>query len=419
MVSATATLMVFAACPAVRTARASACDREQGSTTPSDRFWRRVALTGQSAIGILVVLTGTLLVASFTRLWQEDIGFDRRRTAVVDVTARGMQDPVRRPALLDDAVRIAEGVPGVERLSALNGPFLRNAIAGSSFAPPAGATDVIAQDVPVSSGFFETSGIRLVAGRFPTDEEIEGARPVAVVSDRLARAFWPGDDPLGQVLSGRDGVVVVVGVVADIRVVGLEERQTTAELYVPLRFAEPGRDRVLLLRTAGDGDGVARRVAAAIVRERPELMVTRAESVDTALSKTVRARQFQTLLFGGFAAATLVLLGVGMFGVVAMHTASRGREIGVRMALGATASVVRRLVLIESLLPVLAGLALGGAAAWWTTGLMASLIYGVGPYNPGLWATAAAFVLATAAVAAWLPAVRASRVDPQTVLHAP
>jgi ABC-type antimicrobial peptide transport system permease subunit len=147
-------------------------------------------------------------------------------------------------------------------------------------------------------------------------------------------------------------------------------------------------------------------------------MVTRAESVDAALAVTVRARQFQSALFGAFAVATLVLLGVGTFGTIAMNTASRAREIGVRMALGATTSAVRRMVLAESLAPVLVGLSIGGTAAWWTTGLLASLIYGVGPHNPQLWAMAAAFVLGTAMVAAWLPALRASRVDPLVVLRA-
>ena len=420
ILSATATLMTFAAWPAVRVARSSVFTgvREQGSTPSSARFWRRLALTGQSALGILVVLAGTVLVAGFARLWHEEVGFDRERTALVDVSARGIQDPARRAAALDGALRIAREVRGVEQVSALGGPFLRNAIAGSTFTPPPGAEDVIVQDVPVSSGFFEIAGIRLLSGRFPGADEIDGARPVAVISDGVARTFWPDREPLGQTLSRRDGSVVVVGVVADIRVVGLEERQKTAEIYFPLGLTQARRDRVLWIRTADDGDEVARRVAAAIVRERQDLIVTRAESVNTALSATVKAREFQSLLFGVFAAATITLLAVGMFGIVAMHTTARRREIGVRMALGASGRAVRRMVLLDNILPVLAGVSLGGGTAWWTMGLLAGLVYGAALYDLRVWAAAASFVLVTAALAAWLPALRASRVDPQSVLRA-
>lgn len=419
MLSSTMTLMAFATWPAVRAARSVVFRgiREHGSTPSSARFWRRLALTGQSALGLLVVLSGTLLVAGFTRLWREDVGFERAGRALVEVTARAIQDSARHVAALDDAVKIASGVPGVEDVSSLSGPFLRNAIAGSAFATPPDASDVIVQDIPVAGRFFETAGIRLVSGRFPTREELEGGRPIAVVSDTVARAFWPDREPLGQVLSGRDASIIVVGVVADIRVVGLEERQKTAEIYFPMRLAGAQRDRVLLIRTTDDGNQVARRAAAAIARERPDLIVTRAESMNTALSTTVKARQFQSLAFGVFAAATIALLAVGTFGIVAMHTAGRRREIGVRIALGASAPGVRRLILFESLLPVFAGVVFGSVVASWTTGLLGSLVYGVGPYDLRLWAAAAACVVGTAALAAWAPALRASRIDPQTVLR--
>jgi len=420
LAAATSTLLAFAAWPAFRAARNSAYAglRQASGATRAGARWRRVALAAQSAIGILVVLSGTLLLAGFATLWREDAGIDRSETAVVDVTARGIRDPAQRTAALDEAVRVASRVPGVTRVSGFGGAFLRNAIGGSAFEAPPGALDVIAQDVPVSAGFFATAGIQLLAGRLLADDEIEAGWPVAVVSDNLARAFWPGREALGQLLSGPRGAVTVVGIVKDVRTVGLEERQPTVEIYVPMAIAAPQRDRVLFLRAAGDPDDVAREVAAAIRRALPDVMITRAESIDSALAGTVRTRQFQTVLFGAFACAALVLLGVGMFGAVAMNTAARSREIGVRMALGATAARVRRMVIGENLAPVVAGVLIGGTGAWWTTAFLASLIYGVGAHDPRLWALAASFVLATALGAAWLPARRASRVDPQVVLRA-
>jgi putative ABC transport system permease protein len=416
--AATSTLLAFAAWPAFRVARSSAyagLRQNSGATRTSGRV-RRVALAAQSAIGIVVVLSGTLLLAGFATLWREDPGIERSNTAIVDVTARAIRAPAQRALALDEAVRVASRVPGVLRVSGFGGAFLVNAIGGSVFETPPGALDVIAQDVPVSSGFFETSGIRLISGRALTDDEATSGRPAAVVSDDLARAFWPGREAIGQLLSGPRGAVTVVGVVQDVRIVGLEERQATAEIYVPMAIAAPQRDRVLLLRSAGDPDDAARAVAAAIRRALPDVLITRAASIDTALAGTVKTRQFQAALFGAFGCAALVLLGVGMFGAVAMNTAGRSREIGVRMALGATAARVHRMVIAENLAPVAAGLLVGILGAWWTTKLLASLIYGAGAHDPRLWALAASFVLATALVAAWLPARRASRVDPQVVL---
>jgi putative ABC transport system permease protein len=420
LATATSTLVAFAAWPAFRAARNSAYTglRQASGATRAGARWRRVALASQSAIGILVVLSGTLLLAGYATLWREDAGIDRSRTAVVDVTARAIRDPAQRSAALDEAVRIAARVPGVVGVSGLGGSFLRNAIGGSAFETPHGALDVIAQDVPVSAGFFATAGVRLLAGRLLADDEVDAGRPVAVVSDDLAKAFWPGRDALGQLIAGPRGAVTVVGIVDDVRIVGLEERQPTAEIYIPMAFAAPQRDRVIILRAAGDATDAARDVAAAIRRALPGVMITRAASIDSALAGTVTTRRFQAVFFGAFACAALVLFGVGMFGAVAMNTAARSREIGVRMALGATAVRVRRMVITENLAPVAAGVIIGGVAARWTTTLLASLIYGVGAHDARLWALAASFVLTMALVAAWLPARRASRVDPQVVLRA-
>ena len=183
-----------------------------------------------------------------------------------------------------------------------------------------------------------------------------------------------------------------------------------------MRFAAARPERTLFLRTSEDADEVARRVAAAIRQAAPQIMLMRAESVDAALAETVRPRQLHTMLFGSFAAAAVVLFGVGTFGAVAMSTASRSREIGVRIALGASAGRILRMVIAQNITPVVAGLLIGATASWWTTALLGSLIYGVAPRDPRLWTLSALFVLATALAATWLPAWKASRTDPQMVL---
>jgi predicted permease len=419
--AATSTLLIFTSWPAIRVARSAAYSaiRHASGATRGRSGWRHAVIAAQSALGIVVVLAGSLLVVGFARLWNEDVGFDREHTAVVDVTARSVRDPARQAAILDEAVRVAGRVPGVTQASALGGAFLRNAIGGSTFENPAGALDVTAQDIPVSAGFFETAGVRLVAGRLPTNEELENAHPVVVVSDNLARSFWPGREPIGQVLNGRRGAVTVVGIVQDVRVVGLEERLRTAEIYVPMTLGPPLRDRTVLLSVpAGAADETARAAARAIRDALPEIMVTRAESMDRALLGTVRTRQFQSVLFGAFACAGLVLFGVGVFGLIAMNTAARSREIGVRMALGASAPSVRRMVIGENLAPVLTGLTVGAAAAWWLTRLIAAFLYGISAHDPRVWALSVFVIVVTAMAAAWVPARRASRIDPLVVLKA-
>jgi predicted permease len=414
---AMSTVLGLAAWPVVKAAKDDPCATvKQTGGRRVRTLARRASLAAQSAIGMLVVLAGTLLLAGFAMIWTEDPGIQRTQTALVDVSVRAVTDAGRQKVLLDEAVQIAAHVPGVVEASAVGGAFLRNAITGSDFVAPAGARDVIVMDVPVVPRFFDTAGIRLVAGRFPTDQEIERAHPVAIVSQDVARAFWPGREALGQVLTSPRGAVSIIGIAADVRVVGLEERQPTAEIYVPMGFADRQRDRVLFLKTSDDPGSVARRVAAAIRQAAPQVAITRAESVDAALAGTVRPRLLHGVLFGTFAGATLVLLGVGMFGAIAMSTAARSREIGVRMALGATPRRVYRMVIGENMKPVALGLAAGAVASWWTTTLLASLMYGIGPHEPALWALASAFVLGTALVATWVPARRASRTDPYVAL---
>jgi putative ABC transport system permease protein len=418
IVIAISTVLGFACWPVLRAAGADpSTDLKQREAARVRILARRGALAVQSAIGMLVVVAGTLLLVGFATIWNEDPGLDRSRTAVVGVTARAISGTEERTRLLDQSMQVAARVPRIVEVSAVSGPFLDSAISGSAFTTPPGALEVMAQDVPIAARFFQSAGIRLLAGRFPTEREIESASPVAVVSDDLARAFWPGREALGQLLTSRRGAVSVIGIVSDVRVAGLEERWRTAEIYVPMAFAGPERDRVLFLRTSSeDADDAADRVAGAIRQALPQLAITRAESIDAALAKTVRPRQLNAVLFGTFAGATLLLLGVGMFGAVAMNTAARSREIGVRMALGASPGRVRRMVIGENLIPVSAGLVAGAALAWWTTTFLASLIYGIGPHEPELWATAAGFVLTTALAATWFPAARASRIDPFIVL---
>jgi ABC-type antimicrobial peptide transport system permease subunit len=284
---------------------------------------------------------------------------------------------------------------------------------GSSFKLPGGARRHMANDIAISPGFFEVAGLQLLDGRLPTTEEIETGRPVAVVGALTADAYWPGGRAVGQVLESRQGSVAVIGVVEDARL-GSQDDDRMGEIYL----ARPGQRYAYFLKTAGDPEDVARDVALALRTDVPEVLVRRAESLDAALSKSVRLHRFRMVLFALAGGAALLLVAVGVAGLVATSVVRRMREIGIRAALGARRRQLVSMIVLDHLRPSIAGVLLGGLASWWASGLLRSFLYGIEAHEPLVWAAAIATLLMVSAIAAWLPARRASAVDPIVVLRA-
>jgi putative ABC transport system permease protein len=271
----------------------------------------------------------------------------------------------------------------------------------------------------VTPGYFRTAGIPLRAGRALSANDARGAPAAAVISEALARALWPGEDPLGRRLAtdrmGEGAWYTVVGVVGDIRHARLDvaPRPMVYRTMAQARggfFMDWGMD--LVVRATGEPLALASAVRQAIAAERPELPAFELAPMRAVIGLELADRRFVTVLLGIFAALALLLAAVGIYGVVAYSVNLRAHEIGVRMALGeGRAEAVVRMTR-SGMMPVALGLAVGLAAAAALSGLLAHQLYGVTAIDPSTYALAAGLLATVALVACLLPARRAARVDP-------
>lgn len=374
----------------------------------------------ESALGLALVVGGSLVVASFVAVRAEDSGIDHESVAILEVLTPG----VTRANALEIQTRHAnvfariEASPGVTAVATIRAPLLEGGRAGTTFVHPADAMNpAFANDVPIAGAFFEVTRLEVIDGRPPTPQEIAGGRRVAVVSKNIAESYWPGRRAVGQQLVG-EIAVDVIGVVEDARFGAQAEDGAFGEIYLPAAAAiYPRNWTVFLFSTSRDPALVVREVALAVNRDVPGVLVRRAETVDAALAKSVRLFGVRGVLFGVAASAGLVMLAIGMAGLVAMGVAHRVREIGIRATLGARRAAISRMIVLDHLRPVGAGAVLGLIASWWATKLLSGFLYGFEPHDPRIWALASAVLLTVAIVSAWLPARRASGVDPAVVLR--
>ena len=386
-----------------------------GGATERARTRARVALVaGQVALALVMVVAGTLFAASLARVWGEDPGFQADRAAVLHVRTPDGADL----AYIDDALTAIRRVPGVSAAGGLGGPFLQRAIMGSSFEPPAGALETgDVEHLRITAGTLEALGLRAVDGRLPSDDEHATGRPVLVVSETVARAYFPRGSAVGRTVDDEDGrAFEVIGVVPDVRYRSLDSAPD-GELYSPVgAWPEPDILNVVVSYAGDAADGLAGTLSA-LTSHVPTLRVRNAMTMRQQLGTTVQSRQFQTATFVGFGLAALAVASAGILGLIAMTVARRTREVGIRMALGATPAGVVGLIVREHLPAVAAGLTLGTLGAAWAVRAIASYLYEMTAYDWRAWSVAVGVLLVVTTTAALVPSLRASRVDPVTALR--
>ena len=370
-------------------------------------------------LSAVLLILAALLMGSFLRLMQVDKGFEAQRVLAVDLPL-----PPQRYNQMEQRNRFFEQVTG--KVRSLPGVMAAGLV---SALPLKGETwvdgifverdtsrrgeEIIANYRFLSEGYFEALRIPLRAGRYLAESD-RGKR-VALVSERTAQRVWPGENPIGQRFRRGDPKEPpweIIGVVKDTRVSLSKEPVMMA--YVPY-WNRHGFGVTLVLRTAMDPHGVAAAVRSAIWSIDPE--VPPMKTMEDVLDDSVAQRRFQMLVTSLFAFSALCLASLGIYGVVSYSVARRTNEMGIRLALGAGSADIRRMVLRQGLMPVWIGLALGMAAALAVGRLVASLLYGVTASDPAIMSGAAAVLLAVAAVACYLPARRATRVDPVRALR--
>ena len=259
-------------------------------------------------------------------------------------------------------------------------------------------------------------GVRLMAGRWPEAGEWTVGSATAIISAGAARAFWPDGRVLGRTLTIDPSKPprTVVGVVADTRFAGLDV-QPAQDVYLPEPIVQ-GRSSLLYHVRASDS---AETLLPLVIRDLSAagLRVDRAATHSRGLLDSIKDRALPAWLFGSLAAGALVVLAIGVGGLLAMTSAQRTREIGIRLAIGSTRSQVVSLMLRKPLTAVLHGLVVGALASWWLVTVLDSHLYGVGSHHPGVWAIAAFLIAAVAGGAGAVPAIRASRLNPVAAMR--
>jgi predicted permease len=370
-----------------------------------------------------------LLVRSFTNLMAVPPGFQTERllTFTTSVPLATYRTPAERAAFLERAAQTFEALPGVRTVTMSTTLPVSGRGNGAWFNMidrpwPADQTPPGVANRVVRANYFQALGIPLRSGRFFTgDDRLEGTHAV-IVSESVARRFWPNESPLGHriYLGAPNNRVVdeaeVVGVVADVKQAGLDEVNPEA-IYVPHGMLPSMSNIQFAIRTATDPEHLASAVRNALRQLDPGVPIVRMRTMDAVLAQATAPARSSMLLVALFAAVALVLAVVGVFGVLSYTVNQQAAELGIRMALGASARSVKLLVLGQGLLPVAAGIAMGIAGALGLTRFMESLLFGVTPTDPATFVAVSALLTLVAAVASYIPARRATRVDPVRVLR--
>ncbi len=433
--------LIFGLLPLLRLSHGQLHDmlREAGSRLTAGRARQRARnglVVAEIGLAVVLVVGAGLMVRTFWNLMRVDAGFDRTQLVTFQIVLpSAVYKPADRPAFFTRLVDRLHQVPGVKGAAAMAGlPPLRDVnandtdfedIAPSALGQEQGPAENVDYYQGVSVGYVKTLGISVVEGRDFEPTDIEGA-PVVLVNETLARTFFRGRSPIGRRLKpGFDEKIpwcTIVGVVKDVKQGGVGAK-TGTELYLLneqlprlVQFAYGSMN--LVVRTSLGARALAPTVQEIVRSMDPALPVVKLRSMEDVFSESVSRPRFLAVLLAVFAGLALLLAAVGVYGTLSYLVGERQQEIGVRMALGAARGSVLALILRRGLVLTVTGLALGLAGALVVTRLLESLLFGVRPADPLALAAGVAFMATVALLACYIPARRATRVDPMVVLRA-
>jgi predicted permease len=391
---------------------------------------RTLLVAAQIAMTLVLLIGAGLLIHSFVRLTSVSPGFESSgRDGVVQIVKvtlppRLYDQPERIHAFARGVLDRIQYLPGVTSASLINSvPFGMMFIQGNFDIEGQPKPTLFVGTPKIDAGYFKTMGIPLLAGREFTPRDTAAAPKVAIVSERIVREYFPGGsgEALGRRVRlefGPDEWLTVVGVVADIRQRGLDQ-EVKPMIYAPFQQERGGFVRFVsfVARTATPASA-AEGIRAEIRRAAPDLPIEGTVTMDEALAKSVAQPRFRTILVALFAMAATLIATCGLYGLMAYAVSQRRREIGVRMALGADRGDVLRLVLTRALRIVVAGLIVGLAGAAGVTRVLQTFLFGVTPTDPIAFTIVTLLLMAVGLMAAWVPARRATRIDPCAALRA-
>jgi putative ABC transport system permease protein len=425
--------LFFGIVPALRATRLAAASASSGGTRStaglSHHRLSGLLVAGEMALAVMLVIGATLLVRSFQELRAVDPGFEPARVIAARLTppAAEYRDPARTTALYAGVLERVGALPGVQSVGAVDRLPIAQPVYGTAVRVEGQFEDATRTlpDVPhmqqVTPDYFATMGIPVLRGRGFTDADREGQQPVAIVSESVARRFWPGEDATGRRIGypWESPWLSIIGVVPDNRQDSLTDT-LAGTIYVAWeqRTRVAGSEMWVVARATTDPGSLAEAIRRVVREADRSVPVSDVRTMDAVIADSLTRVRFTTLLVGAFALTALTLGALGIYGVMAYLVSQRTQEIGVRIALGAPPRQVVGLVLSRAVGLAAAGAAGGIIAAIAATRPLQSFLYGISATDPLTFALVPLLFLVVAAGASYAPARRATRVDPVRALRA-
>lgn len=431
--------IIFGLAPALHASKPNLTEslKEGGRGLVGDqhgRVLRSGLVVSEIAVSVVLLVSIGLVIRSFVQLLNVDTGFDPRNTLTMDFSLSGEKYEKQRPPRAEfyrQVLERVESVPGVQSVGAtsnlpLGGTNLARSFTIEDFPVSDPSNTPSINYRVVSPDYFRTLGIPLVKGRDFSRQDVADAPGVAIINESTMRRYWPDQEPLGRRIkigppSSPRPWLAIVGVVKDVKHVGLEEAPT-AEVYLPYQ-QNPLTDMTLVARTVGDPMSIVTAVRGEVVGVDKEQPVYNVRSMEQVMSDSVPTQKLSVMLVGVFGGVALLLVTVGVYGVMSYTIGQRKREIGIRMALGAKPSDVVKMVLAQGMLLVIVGLGIGIALAIGVAWLLISwllgtnLLFGVSATDPTTFISVALLLVAVGLLAIYIPAWTATKVDPMKVLR--
>jgi len=436
MLAALLSGLIFGMAPALQSSRADLNEAlKQGARAGTESHGRKrlrgLLVVSEVALTLVLLVGAGLLLRSFWRLQEVNPGFepDHLLTAQISLPAARYAEDQKIVAFYQDLINRLESLPGVQAAGIgmslppnqlqISNDF---GIEGRPLAP--GQRRPVAEELTISPDYFTALGVPLLRGRFFTDADKAGAPPALIINEAMARRYFPNEDPVGKRLQTGDPNPnapwqTIVGVVGNVKYAGLKAAEAIT-MYAPYTtpdWVSSSRSMYLVVRTTHEPLSLSSALRQQVRALDQDLPVTKLKTMEHVIYESIAGQRFGTSLLGLFAAVALLLATVGIYGVISYAVTERTHEIGIRMALGAHISDVLRLVIGQGMKLALGGVAIGLAASFALTRLMKTLLFGVSATAPLTFSGITVLLTVVSLLACWLPARRATKVDPMVALR--
>ena len=396
----------------------------QSAGSRSSRRLRNLLVMAETALAVVLVVGAGLLIKSFWRLQQVDAGIktDHLLTLQVSLPRNDYPEAGQKRIFFEQLLERAAAIPGVQSVGASHILPLSGGYSCDSFMRddrPLPPDDRPCAEIRlVTPDYFRTLGIGLTRGRAFTERDNSGAGQVVMINEAMAEKFWPGEDPIGKRLTPDSGTIVsreIVGIVRDVKHFGLDT-EAKPEYYIPYQQDPWSSALTIAMRTTADPASLSQAVRSEVRSLDKNLPVTNLRTMQELVERSVAEPRFRTLLLSVFAGVALLLSVLGIYGVMSWSVAQRTREVGVRMALGAAPADILRLLVGQGMIVAVVGVSLGVSAALMLTRVLASFLFEVNATDLMTFAIVSVLLLTAALLACYVPARRATKIDPMVAL---